>query len=126
MVALSHPRARLHGRDGELLPARRYCLNPSCLPGGGRALLSAHADPGDRFCIVCAPRVDDEPPRDPTLYCPAGHLRAEHERVVTDRSRKNGEKRECAECKRLRDAGRDRSRSAIEARQLDRGPGRAA
>jgi hypothetical protein len=113
LVALSDPRARLRGRDGELMPARRPC--EAC-----GALISAYAAASDRFCLLCAPRVDDEPPRDPALYCPKGHLRAEFEVVIVDRSRGSGIKKTCVECKRLRDRTRDQSGGAKAARALER------
>jgi hypothetical protein len=114
-VALSDPRSRLRGRDGEFLPQRRPCLRCS-------TLISAWAPASDRLCIRCAPLVDDEPPRDPALYCPHGHLRAEFEVVVPRRSRRGGQgvQRKCKECKRLGDAARERSAAAVKARQLER------
>ena len=112
-MALSSPRYRLRGHGGELLPERPYCLRCS-------ALISAWAAPGDRFCIVCAPLVADEPPFDPALYCPQGHLRAEFEVTRTDRSRPSGVKTECRACKAIANKNRDRSVGAIEARLLER------
>lgn len=111
-VPLSDPRSRLRGRDGEPLPERRPCLRCS-------TLISAWAPASDRLCLSCAPLVDDEPPRDPGLYCPKGHLRADFEVVIVDRSRRSGRKRTCSECKRLRDKSRDQSAAAIAARQLE-------
>jgi hypothetical protein len=111
-VALSDPLSRLRALDGVLLPERRACLRCG-------AIVSAYAEPWERFCWPCAPLIEDEPPFDPALYCSKGHLRAEFERMVVDRSRKSGFHKECSECKRLRDAGRDRSAPAVEA-QLER------
>jgi hypothetical protein len=61
VVALSDPSARLRGRDHVLLPKRRPCQ-------GCGALLSAYAAPSDRFCLCCAPLVEQEPRRDPALW----------------------------------------------------------
>jgi hypothetical protein len=112
-VALSDPRSRLRGRDGELLPARRPCERCG-------TIISAYAPASDRFCLRCAPLVDDEPPRDPALYCPNGHPRAEFQVVIVDRSKASGVKKRCSECKRLGDAARDRSAAATAARALER------
>ena len=112
-MALTDPRSRLRGRDGELLPERWACLRCS-------GLISAYAPASGRLCISCAPLVDDEPPRDPALYCPSGHLRAEFEVVVVRRSRQSGVQRKCSESKRLQDKSRDRSTAAVEARRLAR------
>ena len=112
---LSSPDSRLRGRGGELLPARRPCLRCD-------GLISAYAPASDRFCLRCAPNVEDEPPFEPALYCPKGHLRSEFEVARIDRSRASGAKRECLACKRdrERDRERDRSRAALEARELER------
>jgi hypothetical protein len=112
-VALNDPRSRLRGRDGELLPAGRPCEDCG-------TIISAYAQASDRFCLRCAPTEDDEPPRDPALYCPKGHLRAEFQVVIVDRSKASGLKKRCSECKRLADAARDRSAAAIAARALER------
>lgn len=111
-MPLSSPAARLRGRGGELLPARRPCLRPGC-----GTLISAHAPATDRFCWSCAPRVDDEPPYDPSLYCSRGHLRSEFEV-----RRRNGskDKPECSECHRLRNLKRDRSAAGKAAHELER------
>jgi hypothetical protein len=113
LVGLSSPGARLRGRAGELLPKRRACVRCG-------TLISAYATASDRYCLLCAPRVDDEPPHDPALYCARGHLRSDFEVVRIDRARASGVKTECLACKRdrERDRHRDRSRAALEARAL--------
>jgi hypothetical protein len=113
VVALSDPSARLRGRDHVLLPKRRPCQ-------GCGALLSAYAAPSDRFCLCCAPLVEQEPRRDPALYCPNGHLRADFEEVRVDRSRASGIKRRCRACKQSEDKGRDRKAGPKAARALER------
>jgi hypothetical protein len=118
-VALSDPQSRLRGRDGELLPARRPCE-------GCGTVISAWAPASDRFCLCCAPRVDQEPPRDPSLYCPQGHLRSEFEAVRVDRSRPSGFKSRCRECDRIFFAGRDRTAGGKAARELERRRNEAA
>jgi hypothetical protein len=112
LVPLSSPETRLRGRGGELLPPRRPCARCG-------AVISAWAEASDRFCGACAPRVDDEPPRDPLLYCPKGHLRSEFEVIRVDRSRPSGFKLECSECHRERNAKRDRSKAATERKQIE-------
>lgn len=61
---------------------------------------------------ACAPRVDQEPPFDPALYCPKGHLRAEWEVERIDRTRASQRKRECRACKRDREPNRVRDQKA--------------
>jgi hypothetical protein len=121
LVALSSPDFRLRGRNGELLSERRPCL-------GCAALISAYAPASDRFCLLCAPLVDDEPPFDPALFCPKGHLRADFEVRRIDRSRGAGVKKECLACKRdrERERDRDRSRAALEELEQQRRRRRAA
>jgi hypothetical protein len=118
LVALSDPRSRLRGHNGELLPTRRWCA-------GCAGLISAWAPASDRFCWGCAPRVDDEPPLDPALYCKRGHLKAQFWVVIVDRSRTSGERGRCSECKRADDSKRDRSAEAKAERAAER-PRRAA
>lgn len=112
-MALSSPKAILRDRDGQALPRRRPCLKCS-------KLISAYAPASDRFCFACAPHVDDEPPRDPALYCPHGHLRVDCEVTRVDRSRPSRVKTECRIYKAERNAKRDRSAAAIAARELER------
>jgi hypothetical protein len=113
LVALSDPGARLRGRDGELLPARRPCERCG-------AVISAWALASDRFCWCCAPHVDDEQPRNQALYCKRGHLKAKHWIEIVDRSKPSGVRRRCSECKREDDASRDRSAAGKAARELKR------
>jgi hypothetical protein len=112
-VALSSPETRLRGPDDGLLPARRSCL-------GCGGLISAYAAATDRFCSPCAPLESDEPPLDPELYCPRGHLRSEFWVERTDNSRPSGVRGYCIACKREDDAKRDRSKAGLERKRLER------